>query len=218
MQKILIIALLLIAINAQGQGLPVPANATLASLFPDENLRVSVAGLLEADANLIGQALSDALAGIEVLRARYRGIKDSTGIEYLIGLINLDLWGNQLINFSGNSLINLQELWLHGNPLTKIDVSNNINLIELGISGTELVAIDLNNLINLQRLVAASNRQLTSLDVSNLINLISLDLRYTGIPVINISNLTKLTYYFVEVSPVLLGADNAPNLTVIITQ
>jgi len=143
MKKILILFLLLIAINAQGQGLPVAANSTLASLFPDENLRVSVAGLLEADANLIGQALSDALAGIEVLEASNRCISNADGIEYLIGLIKLELGFNQIRSINVSNLINLRRLDLTANSLTTLDVSKNTNLIHLFIEANSLTTLDL---------------------------------------------------------------------------
>jgi len=74
--------------------LPVPANATLASLFPDEDLRRMAAEVSGRDANLTGQALSDRLARVEIFNVRSRGIGDATGIEYLIGLTHLELGFN----------------------------------------------------------------------------------------------------------------------------
>jgi len=130
MKKILTIALLLIAINAQGQGLPVAANATLASLFPDENLRAVVAEVLGPNAGLIGQRLSDELARIDGrLDASSKNIRNASGIEYLLGLTRLNL----SYNFD----------------LLHIDLSHNIKLIHLEVSYTGLSNIDVSNLSQL---------------------------------------------------------------------
>jgi len=178
MKKILTITLLLIAINAQGQGLPVPANATLASLFPDENLRAVLFRILDregyvdnnGDLILIGQELSNALATIDMLFADGRNIINADGIEYLVGLRGLVIAGNLLTNLNVSSNINLELLDIEGNNLTNLDLSNNINLWSLWLAGNNLVDLDLSNNINLTRLDIRDN-PLISLDLSNNINL-----------------------------------------------
>ncbi|MCL2521160.1 MAG: hypothetical protein FWE37_09230 [Spirochaetaceae bacterium] len=150
MKKILILFLLLIAINAQGQGLPVPANATLASLFPDENLRRVVAEHLGPNAGLVGQRLSDVLARIEALTTGTLGVKNTSGIEYLVGLTKLDLFGNGLANINVNTLINLTYLDLGYNDLTSLDISNLINLTWLNVEQNLLTTLDIRNLAKLE--------------------------------------------------------------------
>jgi len=139
MKKILILFLLLIAINAQGQGLPVPANATLASLFPDENLRRVVARRLGNNVNLTGQALSDELARIEWLDAvgsgrLVDGISNTAGIEYLIGLTTLTLIRYSLTAINMDTLTNLKYLDLNGNRLNYINLNNLISLETLDLT------------------------------------------------------------------------------------
>ncbi|MCL2519987.1 MAG: hypothetical protein FWE37_03140 [Spirochaetaceae bacterium] len=184
MKKILTIALLLIAINAQGQGLPVAANATLASLFPDENLRRVVAEHLGPNAGLVGQRLSDELAGIIELDAsnpflaRTRGLEtriihNANGVEYLLNLVKLNLDNNRLLNIDVSNNISLTSLSVDNNLLTNLDVSSNIYLTGLFVGRNRLISIDVSKLINLTSLFVASNR-LTSLDVSSNISLTSL--------------------------------------------
>jgi len=170
MKKILTIALLLIAINAQGQGLPVPANATLASLFPDENLRAVVAEVLGPNAGLTGQRLSDALARIEVLNADNRGISDASGIEYLLGLTLLFMNTNQITIINLDNNINLTTLGIAYNLLTNINIGNLVNLIGLGIGGNPLTSLDVSNNIYLTHL-SVFDTKLISLDISNIIDL-----------------------------------------------
>ncbi|MCL2520946.1 MAG: hypothetical protein FWE37_08130 [Spirochaetaceae bacterium] len=208
MKKILTIALLLIAINAQGQGLPVTANATLASLFPDENLRRVVAEVLGNDARLTGQALSDSLARVKRLEVagpyddlyarRYLNvyydntISNSSGIEYLIGLTVLILHSTNLTNMTNLcNLINLTNLTVSNNRLTSLDVSALTNLIELFVGFNELTSLDVSNLSNLETLSADFNH-LTYIDISNLIHLETLSLSVNRLTDINLSNLPNL--------------------------
>ena len=193
MKKILTIALLLIAINAQGQGLSVPANATLASLFPDENLRRVVTEVLGPNAGLVGQRLSDALAGIEWLQADYYGINNATGIEYMLGLETLDLRRNNLTSLTNlTRLTNLICLNVSNNNLTTIDISHNIKLIDLDLSNNQLIEIDVSNNINLTTL-SVSDNPITTLDISKLIYLEWLFIDNTLIATLDIRNNPKLS-------------------------
>jgi len=198
MKKILTIALLLIAINAQGQGLPVAANATLASLFPDENLRRVVAEVLGPNAGLTGQRLSDELAGIEALstsgyeRTREERISNADGIGYLIGLTELDLRSHRLTRIDVSNLTNLVYLTLSGNNLTILNVSNLTNLIFLNVAGNALTTLDVSNLANLSTRLDVSWNALTTLDVSNLINLSDLDVDGNPLTTLDISKLVNL--------------------------
>ncbi|MCL2520266.1 MAG: hypothetical protein FWE37_04595 [Spirochaetaceae bacterium] len=157
MKKILTIALLLIAINAQGQGLPVAANATLASLFPDENLRAVVAEVLGPNAGLTGQRLSDELAEVEWLRASGRGINNAEGIEYLIGLTELYISFNYLTTLNLSTLTKLNRFYARNNQLTIININNLINLIEIDVSHNPLISLDINYNVNLIRIWLVGN-------------------------------------------------------------
>jgi len=201
MKKILTIALLLIAINAQGQGqgLSVPANATLASLFPDENLRRVVAEVLGPNAGLVGQRLSDALAGIEELEASNRGISDASGIEYLVNLTKLDLRRNKLANININNLIYLVDIILEDNLLTSLNTGSFLNLIFLYVGNNQLINLDISNNINLTNLDISNNISLTNLDISNNISLTSLDISnnisLTNLDISNNINLVVIWAY-----------------------
>jgi len=158
MKKILIIALLLIATsNVYGQGLPVPANATLASLFPDENLRRVVAEVLGPNAGLTGQRLSDELAKINKLVAIDKNIDNAEGIEYLIGLIELYLNQNNITNINVSNFINLTGFSISNNKLTHIDISNLINLSWLNVSDNLLTILDISNNIKLEILLIVNS-------------------------------------------------------------
>jgi len=199
MKKILTIALLLIAINAQGQGLPVAANATLASLFPDENLRRVVAEVLGPNAGLTGQRLSDELARVEKISAfgdsysNQRRVENANGIEYLTGLTELWLWLDCLSSININTLVNLEVLQIAGNELISIDLSNNVNLALINIASNRLTTIDVSNNTNLRWLVIANNPLIT-LKLGNNINLEGLDISHTYITNLDVSSLINLKY------------------------
>jgi len=188
MKKILTIALLLIAINAQGQGLPVAANATLASLFPDENLRRVVAKSIEESAisaspmdwearqgnpNMTGQRLSEALARVERVDGSNRGIRNTEGIQYLVELTYLNLSFNQLtgIDLSGNR--RLSTLKVNNNQLTNLDLTNNAGLDTLEANNNLLTLVVLPEIKMVLRMgggaglssIQLSNNQLESLNI-----------------------------------------------------
>ncbi|MCL2519782.1 MAG: hypothetical protein FWE37_02080 [Spirochaetaceae bacterium] len=193
MKKILILFLLLIAINAQGQGLPVAANATLASLFPDASLRERVARILGEDANLTGQALSDRLAKVRELYAHWgpfagwKKINNTNGIEYLIGLSRLNLSSNDLMDINLTNLIYLTELYLNGNQLTQIDLTSLKSLRIVELVGNRLIQLDLSNQLLVYYLDVSGN-PLTDLDLTMLVSLSSLNVGYTLLTSLDISN------------------------------
>ena len=192
MKKILTITLLLIAINAQGQGLPVAANATLASLFPDENLRRVVARRLGNNVNLTGQALSNALAGIEGGLIIHKDTNNASGIEYLLKLTWLIVSETSIISLNVSSLTNLSYLYLSRNyGLGYLNISNLINLEFLYVQQNNLTNLDVSSLINLRVLDVSYNR-LTSLDISKLINLEALIISNNSLTTLDISNNVNL--------------------------
>jgi len=167
MKKILTIALLLIAINAQGQGLPVAANATLASLFPDENLRRVVAEVLGPNAGLTGQRLSDALARIEGV-FYITNISNARGIEHLTGVAELFISDSNItddLNF--NTLANLTNLNITQSKLASVYVGNLPNLFWFVVRQSEITNLHFDNL-PVTLTVFFMQSEITNLHLSNI--------------------------------------------------
>jgi len=154
--------------------LPIPANATLVTLFPDANLRMAMMEELGGnDAWLTGQALSDRLARVEKLNASSRRINDAAGIEYLLSLTMLDLRNNNLTILNLINLTNLVILFVSGNQLASLDVGNNIYLTTLSVGYNKLIHLDISRNIYLIFLDINYNR-LTTIDIRNNVQLTGL--------------------------------------------
>ncbi|MCL2520651.1 MAG: hypothetical protein FWE37_06590 [Spirochaetaceae bacterium] len=93
------------------RGLPVVADASLNSLFPDEALRNIVAQKLGNNAARTGRPLSDALTNIggELV---ITNISNAAGLEYLTAITSLDV----------SSLTNLAVIEFKGTKLAAKDI------------------------------------------------------------------------------------------------
>ena len=121
-----------------------------------------------------------------------RNITDTTGLELMTSLTDLELGGNQFTSIDLSKNVNLTGLGLWGNLLTSIDLSKNVNLTELYLYNNQLTSIDISKNVNLTELNLTEN-QLTSIDLSKNVNLTYLDLRYNQLTSIDLSKNVNLT-------------------------
>jgi len=112
------------------------------------------------------------LAKITELKCAQRNIYDTSGLETVTNLEELNLTGNQLTSINLTSNVNLKELDLgymcvsytggvscwQGNNITSIDLSKNINLEYLDMPRNQLETIDLSNNTKLKEINLQSNK------------------------------------------------------------
>lgn len=113
---------------------------------------------------------------IKNLYCSWRNIKSADGISKLSNLENLELSGNQDLNYidlSNNS--NLKYINLQNQNLSSIDLSNMPNLESLYLNNNKLTSINLSNNTNLKYLDISSNN-ITEIDLSSNILLESVNL------------------------------------------
>ncbi len=148
--------------------------------FPDENLqkcfdeRITQNGWKTAE-------------DVEQLICVRRGITDSSNLEQLPWLKDLELKGNSLttIDLSKNTALKL--LYLDGNQLTTIDLSKNTALEFINLVDNQLTAIDLSRNTALEGLFLDGN-QLTTIDLSKNVSLINLFMDGNQLTTIDLSN------------------------------
>ena len=160
--------------------------------IPDPNLRAAIAETLGKSPNApitVGE-----MEGLEELQARYRGIRDLTGIQFATNLSEANLRDNQISDLSPLAgLINLRELRLDHN-FQAADLSPLVGLINLEVLSFTFENVDLSplaGLINLEWL--GFNRNNVS-DLSPLAGLVNLKfIRTWGNPISDLSPLAGLT-------------------------
>ncbi|MEO0575962.1 MAG: leucine-rich repeat domain-containing protein [Pseudomonadota bacterium] len=122
-------------------------------VFADSRLTQCVSAAVSA-------ASVESAVDLTTLSCNAKGIDDATGIEQLVKLEKLALFGNQLSTIDLRQLTALKELNLANNQLTRIDVSNNSALQVLYLFGNQLVSLDLQQTPALSKIKAEKNRLL----------------------------------------------------------
>ncbi|PZG35877.1 internalin [Listeria ivanovii] len=204
--------------------------------FPDDKLALKVAAAfgMQPTENIS----EDELATLSKLDCSRSQITDMTGIEYLIGLTNLDCSVNSLtvldvsentklvsLDCASNQLINIDlsqntQLTLldcHLNKLTILDVTTLINLVELSCSNNTLAALNLSQNTNLQKLDCSSNKQIANLDVTALPHLTDLNCSYNKLPKLDVTQNTQLVNLDCSSNSItkITGCESLPDLVTI---
>lgn len=129
--------------------------------FADENLAACIRDAIPSHPPQIPRQLA---AQLTQLQCAGRNIADLTGLEALTGLVNLDLDGNRLTQFT-LTLPRLRSLKLSGNRLTTLNVGAMPDLVRLDASANQLTAAGIDSSVNLVVLDLSQNR-LTSFDLA----------------------------------------------------
>ena len=139
-------------------------------------------------------------------------INNTSGLEKLTSITNLDLYANQISSIDLSRNRNLKNLELSFNQLTIIDLSKNTSLTSLHLTNNQLTSIDIskntsltflyldwNQLTNIDlsnntllTVAGLSNNQLTDIDISQNTNLTDLSAVSNQLTSIDISKNTKL--------------------------
>ena len=143
----------------------------------------------------IGGPTDEQLASITSLYCTGDGsneIEDTTGLEKMTALTQLDLGYNNLSSIDLSKNTALTELYLDSNNLSSIDLSKNTTLTQLYLSFNNLSSIDVSKNTALTQLDLVDNN-LFSIGVSNNTTLTQLNLGYNNLSSIDVSNNTALT-------------------------
>ena len=144
----------------------------------------------------IGGPTDEQLASITSLYCTGDGsneIEDTTGLEKMTALTQLDLGYNNLSSIDLSKNTTLTQLYLSFNNLSSIDVSKNTALTQLDLVDNNLFSIGVSNNTTLTQLNLGYNN-LSSIDVSNNTALTELYLYYNNLSSIDVSNNTALEY------------------------
>ncbi|RKU30447.1 hypothetical protein C6497_04485 [Candidatus Poribacteria bacterium] len=162
--------------------------------IPDPNLHAAISVALgkgETSMNTISHA---EIATLTTLRASDRDIKDLTGLEHAINLVDLHAFDNQITDLSPLSkLINLKVLSIYNNPIDSLSpIAGLVNLESLLIVGDKISDISpLAGLTKLRHFFSWGN---PISDLSPLIGLTELNtLDICGADIPDLSPLAKLS-------------------------
>ncbi|MFK8052510.1 MAG: leucine-rich repeat domain-containing protein [Woeseiaceae bacterium] len=161
--------------------------------FPDSNLSDCV----EAAVQRAGLASATELVS---LNCNAQAIEDSTGINQLVNLRTLSLFGNKLQHVDVRNLKALETLNLANNRLREIDLSSNQTLKTLYLFGNQLEMLDLAETPVLVKLKAEKNR-LKAVSFGLIPTLAKVYLFDNKMENIKIDNLSGLTFIDVRSNP-----------------
>ena len=197
--------------------------------IPDPNLRAAVVEALGKSQN--APITAEEMKSLRDLRAKNKGIKDLTGIQFATNLTWLHFGVNQVSDLSPIAgLIELRELILHDNQisdispvrgltnLTRLMIDNNqisdispvrglTNLTRLMIDNNQISDISpVRGLTNLTRLMIDNNQISDISPVRGLINLVELEFADNLVsdlsPIAGLTNLEYLGFSFNKVSDI----------------
>ena len=167
--------------------------------IPDPNLRAAIAEVLGKSPN--APITVEEMEGLRDLKARNKGIRDLTGLQFATNLNELNLRDNQISNLSPlASLINLRDITLDSNPVSDLyPVKSLKNLTRLWCHQTQVSDLSpIAGLINLRDLRLITNPISDLAPVRGLTNLTRLYLADTLVsdlsPVRGLTNLTHLDF------------------------
>ena len=132
------------------------------------------------------------LASITSLNCSSKNIEDTSGIEKITNLAELDLTENELANIDLSSNILLTNLNLTNNKLTSIDLSNNTSITYIKLRDNLLTNIDLTKNLFLTYLSLREN-QIENIDLSKNENLNTLYIDSNKLTNINLDDNKLLT-------------------------
>ena len=176
--------------------------APVNSKFKDDTLYECIINSLnqekingKEDRNISYVVTDDELSQLKVLNCsgynKEAKVKDTTGIDSMINLTNLQLQYNEVSNIDVSKLTNLERYYAFENKLTNIDVTKNTKLKVLSVDTNELTSIDISNNPLLEYLSVQKNK-LTSINVNNNVNLKELYLEDNQLTDLDVSNNVNL--------------------------
>ena len=160
--------------------------------FPDEAFRNRVSVYADADGD--GVLTPEEIEKTQIIELDDAGIKDLSGIQYLIFLEHLSCAGNSLTSVDLSKNTELEDLYIEGNKLRVLELGENEKLVNLNCSDNEIHTLDVSGCPALETLYCSSN-DLTELNLSNnplLTELICSDNYLTGLDVSGCSLLEML--------------------------
>jgi internalin A len=171
-------ALLMICVVAIGLSIPFATRTATAGL-PDKNLEAAVRSVIFEKKGTDAEITDDDLKKVYILEARGKGIKDLTGMEKCINLLQLNLTKNEISDVSAlKEIKNLQSLDLSHNKIADVAPLGNIAALQyLELSDNEIADVaPLGKLSKLSALYIAGNKIADLAPLAKLERLSSLDL------------------------------------------
>ena len=126
-----------------------------------------------------------------------RKINNILGIEKLINVWQLQMYGNNISEIDLSNNIKLKEVDFRVNNIKNVDLSKNSKLTKISFTSNNISEIDLSNNVNLNDLDLANNN-ISEIDLSNNVNLNYLNLANNNISEIDLSNNVNL--YTINIS------------------
>ena len=143
---------------AANPAIKVSKNSVLQSLtyIPDNNFESALIQF-GYDNELDNYVETNRISKVQSLKLNDRQIRDATGIEAFVSLIDLSVTNNLLdeIDVSQNKLLEIIEI--NDNNLKGIDVSKNLNLKLLSLYNNDINEVDVSLNSNLETLILYSN-------------------------------------------------------------
>jgi hypothetical protein len=169
------------------------SRAALAGPIPDKALEAVVRSVIFDKKGKPDELTEDDLKKVYILEGKGKGIKDLTGLEKCINLLQLNLAKNEISNVAPlKDIKNLQSLDLSGNKIVDAGPLGNVVALQfLELSDNQIVSVEpLGKLTKLSALYIAGNKIADPSPLSALTRLSSLDLARNQI--VDIKGLTNV--------------------------
>jgi Leucine-rich repeat (LRR) protein len=134
------------------------------------------------------------------LKCHNKGVETLNGIEQLINLENLSLFGNNIKRAELSELTNLQQLNIAKNELESIDIKGLDKLEMLFLFKNDLSTVDFTGVSSLKKMRLMQNK-LVNLDISPLKNVEEIYLWDNQLEDLQITGLDKLRFLDVKQNP-----------------
>src|SRR5579863_788149 len=167
--------------------------------LPDKNLEAAVRSVIFEKKDKTDEITDDDLKKVFVLDARGKGIKDLTGMDKCVNLLQLNASKNEIVDVSPlKDIKNLQSLDLSNNKIVDATPLGNITALQfLELSDNQIASAQpLSTLVKLSALYMAGNKIVDVAPLAKLERLSSLDLARNQIvdlaPLTNVGVLSLL--------------------------
>ena len=121
-----------------------------------------------------------------------RKINNILGIEKLINVWQLEMYGNNISEIDLSNNIKLKEVDFRVNNIKNVDLSKNSKLTKISFTSNNISEIDLSNNVNLNDLDLANNN-ISEIDLSNNVNLYTINISYNKLKFLDFNKNDKIT-------------------------
>ena len=121
-----------------------------------------------------------------------RKINNILGIEKLINVWQLQMYGNNISEIDLSNNIKLKEVDFRVNNIKNVDLSKNSKLTKISFTSNNISEIDLSNNVNLNDLDLANNN-ISEIDLSNNVNLYTINISYNKLKFLDFNKNDKIT-------------------------